>query len=469
MDLKNSGRQDRMMMVKLHSFLVLVLLTCSLWGEGRVTSSYRRKLAPTADMPLDSLAFKVPKGYNAPQQVHITQGDAIGRAIIITWITPTEPGSNRVYYGPEKGTHSKFAKGTVSKYKFYNYTSGFIHHVTIENLEHSTKYYYKLGEGDSAREFWFLTPPEVDPDAPYIFGIIGDLGQTYDSQRTFQHYLEGNGQTLLYVGDLSYADRYPFHDNNRWDTWGRFVEPSAAYQPWIWTAGNHELDFVPDVGETEPFKPYLNRYPTPYHASNSTSPLWYSIKRASAHIIVLSSYSAFGTYTPQYRWLKQELASVDRTKTPWLIILMHSPLYNSNEHHYMEGETMRVQFESWFSDAKVDIIFAGHVHAYERTYRISNVAYDIVNGRCTPVRNESAPIYVTVGDGGNSEGLAAEFTEPQPSYSAMREASFGHGILEIKNRTHAYYYWHRNADGEAVMADSLWLSNQYWSSKARVG
>ena len=28
---------------------------------------------------------------------------------------------------------------------------------------------------------------------------------------------------------------------------------------------------------------------------------------------------------------------------------------------------MRVQFELWFVNAKVDIVFSGHVHAYERT------------------------------------------------------------------------------------------------------
>ena len=52
---------------------------------------------------------------------------------------------------------------------------------------------------------------------------------------------------MLFVGDISYADRYPNHDNNRWDTWGRFAERSTAYQPWIWTAGNHELDFAPEI------------------------------------------------------------------------------------------------------------------------------------------------------------------------------------------------------------------------------
>lgn len=79
----------------------------------------------------------------------------------------------------------------------------------------------------------------------------GDLGQTFDSNITLSHYESNSkGQTVLYVGDLSYADIYPDHDNVRWDTWGRFVERSTAYQPWIWTAGNHEIDFAPEIVKT---------------------------------------------------------------------------------------------------------------------------------------------------------------------------------------------------------------------------
>jgi hypothetical protein len=54
-------------------------------------------------------------------------------------------------------------------------------------------------------------------------------------------------------------------------------------------------------------------------------------------------------------------------------------------------------------------------------------------------------------------------TEPQPAYSAYREASFGHAIFDIKNRTHAYYGWHRNQDGYAVESDVLWFFNRYWN------
>ncbi|TYI27862.1 hypothetical protein ES332_A05G204800v1 [Gossypium tomentosum] len=406
------------------SFIFIIAEVCN---RGR-TSSFVRNSDLSRDMPLDSDVFRVPPGYNAPQQVHITQGDHLGNAVIVSWVTPDEPGSNSVFYWAENSELKKQCTRHCS-------------YLQVLQLH-----------------FWFHSPLHHQ-------GFGGDLGQTHDSNSTLTHneLNPAKGQTLLFLGDLSYADAYPFHDNARWDTWGRFIERNAAYQPWIWTAGNHEIDVVPAIREVIPFKPYTHRYHVPYTASGSTSPLWYSIKRASTYIIVLSSYSAYGTSTPQYKWLERELPKVNRTETPWLIVLMHSPFYNSYVHHYMEGESMRVSFEPWFVEYKVDVVFAGHVHAYERSERISNIAYNIVNGLCTPIKDPSAPVYLTIGDGGNLEGLVKEMTEPQPNYSAYREASFGHGILEIKNRTHAYFGWHRNQDGYAVEADSLWLHNRYWS------
>ncbi|KAL3515129.1 hypothetical protein ACH5RR_022031 [Cinchona calisaya] len=445
--------------------LLGLIFNAAVLCSGGITSSFVRVSQKSVDMPLDADVFRVPPGYNAPQQVHITQGDHEGKAVIVSWVTVDERGSNTVLYWSEKNSTKKLkAKGMVTKYKFYNYTSGYIHHTTIKNLQHNTKYYYEVGIGHTTRTFWFVTPPEVGPDVPYTFGLIGDLGQTFDSNRTLTHYQSNpsKGQAVLYVGDLSYADDYPNHDNVRWDTWARFVERSVAYQPWIWTAGNHEIDFAPEIGETKPFKPFTHRYHVPYNASDSTAPFWYSIKRGPAYVIVLASYSAYGKYTPQNLWLQEELPKVNRSETPWLIVLMHCPWYNSYVNHYMEGETMRVVYEPWFVQYKVDLVFAGHVHAYERSERISNIAYNIVNGLCSPVSDLSAPVYITIGDGGNIEGLATNMTEPQPKYSAYREASFGHAILDIKNRTHARFGWHCNQDGNAAEADSMWFYNRHW-------
>ncbi|XP_028792375.1 purple acid phosphatase [Neltuma alba] len=460
---------DKMRLLGFRCFAAVALLfglflNMPVMCNGGKTSTFVRKAEKTVDMPLDSDVFKVPSGYNAPQQVHITQGDLVGEAVIVSWVTEDEPGSSVVRYWSEKSKEKKVAKGKHTTYRYFNYTSGFIHHCTVRDLEFNTKYYYEVGIGFTKRQFWFITPPEVGPDVPYTFGLIGDLGQSFDSNKTLTHYEKNprKGQTVLFVGDLSYADNYPNHDNVRWDTWGRFTERSTAYQPWIWTAGNHEIDFAPEIGENIPFKPYTHRYHVPYRASKSTKPFWYSIKRASAYIIVLASYSAYGKYTPQYQWLEAELPKVNRTETPWLIVLLHSPWYNSYNYHFMEGESMRVMYEPWFVKYKVDVVFAGHVHAYERSERVSNVAYNVVNGQCTPVKDQSAPVYITIGDGGNLEGLATNMTEPQPEYSAYREASFGHAIFDIKNRTHAHYSWHRNQDGYSVEADSMWFLNRFW-------
>jgi acid phosphatase type 7 len=77
--------------------------------------------------------------------------------------------------------------------------------------------------------------------------VLGDLGQTFNSLSTLQHYEKTGGQTVLFVGDLSYADRYEHNDGIRWDSWGRLVERSTAYQPWIWNSGNHEIEYRPDL------------------------------------------------------------------------------------------------------------------------------------------------------------------------------------------------------------------------------
>lgn len=68
-------------------------------------------------------------------KVHITQGDHEGKAVIVSWVTVDEPGSSKVLYWSEHSKQKKQAEGKILTYKFYNYTSGYIHHTTIRNLK----------------------------------------------------------------------------------------------------------------------------------------------------------------------------------------------------------------------------------------------------------------------------------------------------------------------------------------------
>ena len=71
-------------------------------------------------------------------KVHITQGDHVGKGVIVSWVTPSEPGSSTVLYWAENSKLKKTARGIVRTYNYYNYTSGYIHHCTIHDLEVST-------------------------------------------------------------------------------------------------------------------------------------------------------------------------------------------------------------------------------------------------------------------------------------------------------------------------------------------
>ena len=165
---------------------------------------------------------------------------------------------------------------------------------------------------------------------------------------------------FLLPGDLSYANGH----QPLWDSFGRLVEPSASRRPWMVTQGNHDIEILPN--HPKGFVSYNSRWPMPYEESGSTSNLYYSFEVAGTHIIMLGSYTDFDVDSAQYKWLEADLARVDRNKTPWILVLLHAPWYNTNTAHQGEGESMRQSMEELLYKARVDVVFAGHVHAYER-------------------------------------------------------------------------------------------------------
>ncbi|PNX78104.1 purple acid phosphatase, partial [Trifolium pratense] len=241
--------------------------------------------------------------------------------------------------------------------------------------------------GGLGPEFSFKTPPLK---LPIEFVVVGDLGQTEWTKSTLKHIDSKDYDVFLLPGDLSYADTH----QPLWDSFGRLVEPYASRRPWMVTEGNHEIETIPII-QPDAFRSYNARWPMPYNQSGSTSNLYYSFEVASTHIIMLGSYTDFDEHSKQYKWLQSDLVKIDRKSTPWVIVLLHAPWYNTNEAHEGEGEKMRQAMEALLYEARVDLVFSGHVHAYERFTRI----YDNKADSC-------GPFYVTIGDGGNREGLA---------------------------------------------------------------
>ncbi|GMY25167.1 purple acid phosphatase 22-like [Fagus crenata] len=371
-----------------------------------------------------------------PQQVHIT---LVGSDHIrVSWITEAKHTQSIVEYGKAPGAYNSVSTGEHTSYKYFFYSSGKIHHVKIGPLEPSTTYYYRCG--GSNPEFSFRTPPQ---QFPIEFAVVGDLGQTEWTASTLAHVESKDYDVLLLPGDLSYADT----QQPLWDSFGRLVEPYASRRPWMVTQGNHEIETFP-ILYPHGFTAYNARWLMAHEESGSDSNLYYSFEVAGTHIIMLGSYAEFDKKSSQYKWLVADLAKIDRKKTPWVIVLLHAPWYSTNTAHQGEGDSMRKAMEELLYNARVDVVFAGHVHAYERFTRIYNNK-----------ETQCGPLYVTIGDGGNREGLALSFNSPPSPLSLFREASFGHGRLRILNQTHAHWSWHRNNDSNAVVADQVWLES----------
>jgi hypothetical protein len=86
-------------------------------------------------------------------QVHITLGDQTGTAMTVSWVTASEPGSNTVAYGRSPKKMEMSAQGTQTRYDYYNYTSGFIHHCTLTGLKVINWYYYEQQTRNGSENF----------------------------------------------------------------------------------------------------------------------------------------------------------------------------------------------------------------------------------------------------------------------------------------------------------------------------
>jgi len=320
------------------------------------------------------------------------------------------------------------------------YTSGFVHSVKLTGLQANTRYEYRpLGLGQ-----WrpFRMPAPVGQ--PVTFGVLADLGQTVDSLKVMRH-LKNKVNTatgldaVLFPGDLAYADGYA----DAWDFYGRLGEFLWDSVPTAYGIGNHEYN---SGGEN--YANFLPRYGWPSaERSRSESNLWYSFEAGLAHVIMLCSYCEYTEGSMQRAWLEQDLRSVDRKQTPWVLALWHTPWYTiSTAHSMKEGNVMRESMESVLYNYRVDVVMVGHVHAYERTAPVyAN------RTRC------DGPIHIVIGDAGNHEGPACGRHPQQPDWAVFQEYSFGHGTLSIPNATHARWSWHRNQDRQDVFADDVWI------------
>ena len=107
--------------------------------------------------------------------------------------------------------------------------------------------------------------------------------------------------------------------------------------------------------------PTLVRYQGP---SNGQGIHYYSVEAGNVHFVHFSSEHDYTAGSPQRAFLERDLRSVDRSATPWLVVGMHRPMYNSRDDgDWSINMGMRAALEELFVEAKVDLVLSGCVLA----------------------------------------------------------------------------------------------------------
>ncbi|KAF3632750.1 hypothetical protein FXO38_26006 [Capsicum annuum] len=129
--------------------------------------------------------------------------------------------------------------------------------------------------------------------------------------------------------------------------------------------------------------------------------------------------------------MKNDMTSVDRTRTPWLVFTGHRPMYSSVNGGILKNvdENFVKDVEPLLLENKVDLALWGHVHNYERTCAVyqeecKTLPTKDASGIDTyDNTNYSAPVHAVIGMAGFS---LDQFPSKADEWSLVRTTEFGY-------------------------------------------
>ena len=86
---------------------------------------------------------------------------------------------------------------------------------------------------------------------------------------------------------------------------------------------------------------------------------FYTFSSGLGTFIVLNCYTSSDVGSNQYNFLIETLEGIERDVTPWVLVMLHCPLYNTFFAHQNETQTVRMKenFEKIFVAYNVNIVF----------------------------------------------------------------------------------------------------------------
>jgi hypothetical protein len=455
-------------------------------------------------VPISALNFNV----SLNSQVRLAYAGPTG--MTVSWNTFNQLPNPTVMYGLSNDTLNMSASSTVSI--TYNTSLTFNNHVTITGLMPDTTYFYMpldlLTDEFTRPPYSFTTARAAGDMTPHTVAVVIDMGTfgpeglsttspnplMVGEQTTIDSLVEDNTfEFIFHPGDIAYADEWIKEAQGGFinvtidlasgfmgyesilDDFYDQMTPLTTIKPYMIGPGNHEANcdnggeggFTTSVcqpGQLN-FTGLINHFRMPSEESGGVSNFWYSFDNGMVHYIALDSETdlgnglvgpseplsgPFGTFNEQVNWLAADLAAVNRTLTPWVVVGNHRPWYSSGS----VCTQCQTAFETLYNQFNVDLVINGHFHVYERMDPMALGGIPDPNG----LNNPSAPWYITNGLGGHFGGQDT-FTLPfitghQVGLDSTNN-TYGWSKLTFHNCTHMSHSFMVTANNSAFDTATL--------------
>jgi len=237
-----------------------------------------------------------------------------------------------------------------------------IHRLRVAGLNPDTHYGYRVRCGEEVREGDFITAPVKS--RPIRFAVVGDSRfwkDYWQTTRLPQHFLSQKPEFILHMGDL--VNNGLRH--REWQGHFRRFETVLGRVPLFPARGNHERD-----GSKNPENDWFAKY----HELPGGEP-YSSFDWGNSHFCIVS----FTHIEKCASFLEEDLASSTKK---WKFVAFHYPVYCTG---YMSASDSRKasgnrELEAIFDKHRVDMVFSGHTHIYERSLPIRAGKRDDRNG-----------------------------------------------------------------------------------------
>jgi hypothetical protein len=219
--------------------------------------------------------------------------------------------------------------------------------------------------------------PTAPPARPITVVAAGDIADCGSDGTLFPHatwtaaLVAGTDDAVLTLGDHTYPVGAPNEYSDCFELAWRRLKPRIRPSP-----GNH--DYM--TTGAEGYFSYFGAAAGPDRRG------YYSYDLGAWHFISLNSNADASVGSPQYTWLRRDLAassSVLCTLAYW-----HHPVFSSGPHG---NDARMAEIYRLLHEAGVEIVLVGHDHVYER------FAPQDANGQADPLRGVRS---FTVGTGG---------------------------------------------------------------------